>query len=575
MRRAIVLAIVGATTATFLSWTSYCFAAEQRIALVIGIKNYTHLPQLTNTIADAELISAKLRATRFDVTSKLDVSKDELRAAVTEFAERIAKIEAGGDEAVALIYYAGHGVQDDNQSNYLIGVDADIHSQVSLPLEALSLENVLETIQSARPHVAFAIFDACRDNPLPITTSRGSTRGLAVVGERRGLLIAFSTEPGKTALDAEIGADGKPGPNSPFAAALARFLDRPGIEATQLFTQVSQYVLGSTMNRQFPWIVQRLTKQFFFRPGPVPTAASTATLVPEPRTVVPEPRQNGDQDSSNPAELDFGRAVLANTSDAYTQWLRQYPDHPRKQTVLKLLHRLTEEQLWKRAESATSREAEIDGLEFLLDAFNDGVYAEKANARLAVLKSVDAAAQQAATAASGPPADAVPVVASPTATIRWYQGMDAPGNDLGQWIRNVADTDACMRICTAERSCVGVTYNARYSVCILKARIAPLIRAKDAAATGVLTDRTSVPTMTTNSLPQVQRYPNMDAPGYDRGSWIPNVSGEDCEALRVADPGCAGYTYNIAKLTCIPKNAMGSLVKSHDPALTGVVQGRN
>jgi serine protease Do len=124
-----------------------------------------------------------------------------------------------------------------------------------------------------------------------------------------------------------------------------------------------------------------------------------------------------------------------------------------------------------------------------------------------------------------PMPDAVaPTVQSP---VRWYPGKDAPGNDLGGragWLRDVSSADDCMRICLSDRNCVGFTYNIRYSVCIRKGRIAPLINAGDPAVTGVISDRSEVPAAIGTNAPLVREYPDMDAPGHDRGSWVPNVS---------------------------------------------------
>ncbi len=152
--------------------------------------------------------------------------------------------------------------------------------------------------------------------------------------------------------------------------------------------------------------------------------------------------------------------------------------------------------------------------------------------------------------------------------------MDAPGNDFGAWIFSVANAEDCMRLCMQDSGCVGVTYNIRRSVCIRKSRITSLIHARDAATTGVLTDRTPAPDIFAGAGPRVRHYENMDAPGNDRGSWIRGVSSADCESICLADNGCAGYTYNRLRATCIPKNVVNRLISSNEPAMTGVVEGR-
>jgi len=83
------------------------------------------------------------------------------------------------------------------------------------------------------------------------------------------------------------------------------------------------------------------------------------------------------------------------------------------------------------------------------------------------------------------------------------------------------------------------------------------------------------PSFSMTGKPDVRRHFGMDAPGNDRGSWIRQVGTVDaCETLCLADPGCAGYTYNTRRSTCIPKNRIGPLVRHSENPVTGVILGR-
>jgi hypothetical protein len=170
-----------------------------------------------------------------------------------------------------------------------------------------------------------------------------------------------------------------------------------------------------------------------------------------------------------------------------------------------------------------------------------------------------------------PPSSPAP---PPSMAIRWYEGMDSAGDDLGPWAFGVANADNCARLCVQDVACVGITYNIRRSVCIRKSRIRSLIHARDAARTGVLTDRTPAPETSAGRTPRVRHYENVDAPGHDRGGWIRGVSSADCESICIADDGCAGYTYNRLRTTCIPKSIVARVVNSSEPATTGIVEGR-
>lgn len=538
-------------------------AESRRLALVVGIGAYQHLPRLGNTIGDARLIADKLRGTGFDVDLETDLSKAQLVQAVRDFGRRI---EAAGPDTIAALYYAGHGLQDDKQNNFLVGADADLRSQVDLPLEALSLEAALQTLEAGRPALTFVILDACRDNPLPASDRRGGKRGLAVEAERRGLLIAFSTEPGKTALD------GPENGHSPFAAALAEELDVPGLEATQLFKLVTKKVLDATREEQFPWVSQRLVEDFYFRPdtsAPAPKPPAQAVIPPDP--AAPEPRSakpDGGAADTDAAEIAYGQAVIENSTERYEDWLRRFPSHERKASVLALLQRLREEELWRRADGAASPQDAMRALEIELLAFPNGVYTEKARIRLAALQE----AEKSAIPDSRPP---IAEPARPTAAVRRLANSDAPGNDRGGYITGVSTVEECERTCIGDAGCAGYTYNIRRQVCILKNAIGPIARAPEPAITGVIDARArrSAPDQVAG-LQRFRYYQDMDAPKNDLIGFVGGVSFAECEQVCLSNPACAGYTYNRKRSVCIPKSRIGRLSPAAEPAVTGVLQGR-
>jgi PAN domain len=94
----------------------------------------------------------------------------------------------------------------------------------------------------------------------------------------------------------------------------------------------------------------------------------------------------------------------------------------------------------------------------------------------------------------------------------------------------------------------------------------------DPAITGVISNRAEAPSAVGAVAAGVREYPDVDAPGHDRGSWVPNVSSEDCKKICLADNGCVGYTYNRRQLACFPKNSIGHLYPSSEPAVTGIIE---
>ena len=79
---------------------------------------------------------------------------------------------------MALVYYAGHGVQDKGV-NYLVPVDAQIGSTAQIKYQSVDLGLVLDHLQEAGTRLNLVFLDACRDNPF--TGGRSLSRGLARV----------------------------------------------------------------------------------------------------------------------------------------------------------------------------------------------------------------------------------------------------------------------------------------------------------------------------------------------------------------------------------------------------------
>ncbi len=235
-----------------LSCLPYTAAAESRVALVIGMADYKTVVKLDNTLNDARGISDTLSDIGFNVTTLLDSDADALRTAVDEFAFRAETAD------LALIYYAGHGVEVSGE-NFLIPVDADVKSNQDIQRQGVSLQQLLASVENARK-MRIVILDSCRDNPFgdaldlaalqqtaqaaEQTRSVGSA-GLAPPSPDRGTLVAFAAKDGARALDGT-------GAHSPFAQALIDNLVKPDLEISLMFRKVRDEVLATTGNQQEP-----------------------------------------------------------------------------------------------------------------------------------------------------------------------------------------------------------------------------------------------------------------------------------------------------------------------------------
>src|SRR5437660_10224069 len=82
--------------------------AEKRVALVIGVSEYQQATRLPNPSRDAEAMTDLFKKAGFDVVlSKRDLGVAELRRTIREFSE------TSRDADIAVVYYAGHGIEVD------------------------------------------------------------------------------------------------------------------------------------------------------------------------------------------------------------------------------------------------------------------------------------------------------------------------------------------------------------------------------------------------------------------------------------------------------------------------------
>ena len=235
--------------------------AERRMALVIGEDGYKTIRKLDNAVNDAKSVADTLEALGFEVSLEADRDLRRLRRALDDFRE-----DAVGAD-VALVYFAGHGVEISGD-NRLLPIDADASSLDALKSSTLPLEEVRATVAEVSK-VGLIILDACRNDPFGSASGDGSGRsvvaiapdkdvkpGLGRIGRAEGILFAFSAAPGETAAD---GADG----HSPFAEALVKYLGTKGLEVRSALTLVQQEVYDVSRGKQLPYVENGLPTLFF------------------------------------------------------------------------------------------------------------------------------------------------------------------------------------------------------------------------------------------------------------------------------------------------------------------------
>jgi uncharacterized caspase-like protein len=297
--------------ATFLFFISIACAAgspalaDKRVVFVIGNSSYQNVGALTNPANDAAAITEMFKKAAFDVVeSRRDLKNTEMRRALRDFTEKAR------DADIAVIYYAGHGIEVDG-TNYLIPVDAVLERDTDAYDEAIALDRILQAIEPAK-QLRLVILDACRDNPFAksmkrTVASRSLGRGLAgVEPSKPNTLIAFAAKGGSTASD----GDSK---NSPFTTALLKHLAKPGLELGKAFRLVRDDVMNATGNKQEPFVYGSL-------------GGNDVALVPAPAVAPAAGNANLNADLRRDYELAervgtkeaWDSFILANPSGFYT-----------------------------------------------------------------------------------------------------------------------------------------------------------------------------------------------------------------------------------------------------------------
>lgn len=231
------------------------------IAIVVGIQDYDHVSDLTNTRKDAEAMAEMLRGFGYSVYDGYDLDKRGFETLLRQAALNIR------DGSQVFFYYAGHGIQL-GRRNYLLTRDAELSGIHDLPFQSVTLDRI-SALLGGKAGSQILMLDSCRDNPVPearLSAELGTElfearEGFDVFRPPLNTLVAFSTSPGATALD------GEPGGNSPYTASVVRhFPDRPDEDAMTVLAAIRSDVYSSTGNTQVPWESSTLMQKIYLRP---------------------------------------------------------------------------------------------------------------------------------------------------------------------------------------------------------------------------------------------------------------------------------------------------------------------
>jgi uncharacterized caspase-like protein len=320
-------------------------AAEARLALVIGQSAYRTVPELPNAANDAKGMTELLGNAGFTVTTASNLAQNDMRQAISDFA---GKVSASGADTVALVFYAGHGLQIDGE-NYLVPVDLDPKREADIPLQGVRLNDLLNTLGALPTRARIFMLDACRNNPFPALSGAG--HGLAIVDTKAGApgsFISYSTSPGAEAEDGS-------GIDSPYTTAALTVAKQPNLPIEEVFKRIRIAVAQSTDGRQIPWESSSLTTDFKFFGGesssPALPGASSMALAGGTRSVADWRKDL----QGKPAMVAYELVITDDTVEAYQAYIELYAQDTRTPRVRTVLERRRQMLAWERATAINTR----------------------------------------------------------------------------------------------------------------------------------------------------------------------------------------------------------------------------
>jgi uncharacterized caspase-like protein len=330
---------------------------ERRIALVVGNGAY-QTGALPTSANDAGLIAQTLQAAGFEVVGARDLDAATLRSSFREFLD---KAGSSGADTVAVVYFAGYGVQFEGE-NYLVPVDARLAHDSDVPLEAVRLSDLTKPLAGIPLKARIVILDAARAN------SFGEARqplagGLALMQPDPGLLIALNAAPGTIAPESSSAYGA-------YATALSEMIKEGGLPLDQLFERVRLRVSELSNGAELAWYASRIEQPFLFFE----------------RTAAAPKEQDGrfSELTSRPVrEFDPHEAYLAalarDTMSGYEDFLAVYPHDPLAKRVRTIIAARREAMTWHESALTDSPEAYWS----YLQRYPRGPHAYEARRRLA------------------------------------------------------------------------------------------------------------------------------------------------------------------------------------------------
>ena len=286
--------VVWALMAAFL-WLGGlpAWAAERRVALVIGNAQYQRGGAIPAAGANAGVVADALRRAGFEVTTANNLEHRGLVAALSRFQQALSGADLG------FVYYTGLTLGMGGKG-FVVPVNAKLASENDVGFDTIELDFLLQQVQGAKQGTVVVV-DPVVPNPLadrlvaamgPAGRTVSAVPGTPPVPD--DTIIVYSQRPGVPPVPSRGGAAG------PFAALLAQEMARPGAELRDALALVEREVAERTRGAQRPWVQDRLDGDILLvpafaaaPPAPVPTQPqeqAPPSQAPSPQTVPEPPR---------------------------------------------------------------------------------------------------------------------------------------------------------------------------------------------------------------------------------------------------------------------------------------------
>jgi lipoprotein NlpI len=222
-----------------------------RVALVIGNATYPDADSpLREAVNDARAMADELKHDGFDVVTGENLGREAMQQTLEKLYASIKP------RSLVLVFFSGFGIQSGRQT-FMIPIDAQIWTENDIRRDGVSLDRILDELNSRGAGVKLAILDASRRNPFERRLRAGSAGLAPPAAAPQNSLVMYSAAPGSVVDDA-------PGAHGLFVDELLKEMRAPDLTADEALSRTAKGVSRASGGVQVPWISSSLTEDFSF-----------------------------------------------------------------------------------------------------------------------------------------------------------------------------------------------------------------------------------------------------------------------------------------------------------------------